>query len=587
MSTKKVIIIGGGVAGMSAAHELVERGFEVEVYERQKIYVGGKARSVDVPGTNLIHADKYLPGEHGFRFFPGFYKHITDTMKRIPFTDKNGIQHKNGCFDNLVPTSRIMLAIYGKDPIVMPASFPKNKSDIKLMIHDLFDQHELGLSQEEIDFFVARIWQCMTSCAFRRDGEYERISWWEFMQAERFSDAYRHLLVEGLTRSLVAARAEVASMKTGTNVTLQLMFCMWDPSVNTDRVLNGPTNDVWLFPWLKYLTGKGIKFYHGYRGEEVIYESGIVRGIKVSDPDGKEQVVAGDLYILATPVERTIKMIPESMVQNDPSLTGLNTLAESTSWMNGIQYYLNEDVSINKGHVCYSYTEWAVTSISQIQFWKDYDLGDRFNGKIKGILSVDISDWLYTKFNGRLAENCTAEEVMKYTWEQIKMSLNVNGKVLLRDDMIDHWYLDRDIHKATAQVQAIDKEPLLINAVNTWALRPMARTRIQNFYLASDYVRTNTDLATMEGANEAARRAVNSILADSGSDASPCTIWPLHEPAIFLPLKWWDNKRYQQGLPWSDKSPGWLKMFMVVWTITYIAFTVVRSFFKRLFGSIS
>jgi 15-cis-phytoene desaturase len=30
---KKVIILGGGVAGMSAAHELIERGFEVSVYE--------------------------------------------------------------------------------------------------------------------------------------------------------------------------------------------------------------------------------------------------------------------------------------------------------------------------------------------------------------------------------------------------------------------------------------------------------------------------------------------------------------------------------------------------------------------------
>ena len=76
----KVVIIGGGVAGMSAAHELIERGFEVDIYESNPEYVGGKARSVNVPGTNQLHPDKFLPGEHGFRFFPGLYRHVTDTM---------------------------------------------------------------------------------------------------------------------------------------------------------------------------------------------------------------------------------------------------------------------------------------------------------------------------------------------------------------------------------------------------------------------------------------------------------------------------------------------------------------------------
>jgi 15-cis-phytoene desaturase len=64
----KVIVIGGGVGGMSAAHELAARGFEVVVYEQRAI-AGGKARSVDaIPGTGGRRA---LPGEHGFRFFPG------------------------------------------------------------------------------------------------------------------------------------------------------------------------------------------------------------------------------------------------------------------------------------------------------------------------------------------------------------------------------------------------------------------------------------------------------------------------------------------------------------------------------------
>ena len=45
----KVAVLGGGVAGMSAAHELIERGFRVAVFERQPELCGGKARSLPVP----------------------------------------------------------------------------------------------------------------------------------------------------------------------------------------------------------------------------------------------------------------------------------------------------------------------------------------------------------------------------------------------------------------------------------------------------------------------------------------------------------------------------------------------------------
>ena len=67
----------------------------------------------------------------------------------------------------------------------------------------------------------------------------------------------------------------------------------------------------------------------------------------------------------------------------------------------------------------------------------------------------------------------------------------------------------------------INLEPLLVNTVGSWAWRPNAATAIENLFLASDYVRTYTDLATMEGANEAARRATNDVLDAAGSDAAP------------------------------------------------------------------
>ena len=94
LTRKRVAVLGGGMAGLAAAHELAERGFEVTVYERKAL--GGKARSIPVPGS-ATGGRKALPGEHGFRFFPGFYHHVPDTMRRIPFAC-----NPNGVGDNLV-----------------------------------------------------------------------------------------------------------------------------------------------------------------------------------------------------------------------------------------------------------------------------------------------------------------------------------------------------------------------------------------------------------------------------------------------------------------------------------------------------
>jgi hypothetical protein len=88
-------------------------------------------------------------------------------------------------------------------------------------------------------------------------------------------------------------------------------------------------------------------------------------------------------------------------------------------------------------------------------------------------------------------------------------------------------------------------EPLLVKTAGSWDDRPEAATRILNLLLASDFVRTHTDLATMESANEAARRAVNAILDRTGSAAPRCPVWKLREPAIFAPARALDRIRWK------------------------------------------
>ena len=557
----KVIILGGGVAGMSAAHELIERGFEVEVYDRHKQYAGGKARSVHikVPGEEK---DQPLPGEHGFRFFPGFYKHVTDTMKRIPFTNQEG--SKATVYDNLTSTERVMLARKGKKPITTIVNFPHSFSDMKAAIDSL--HADTGLSEEEKIFFATRVWQLMTSCFDRRTNDYEKISWWDYLEADRFSDTYRALLVQGLTRTLVAANAKFASTKTGGDIFLQLIFNIANPGVHTDRVLNGPTTRVWIDPWLEYLTSKGVTYFKHHEVTAIEMKDGKISGATILNKNTNHtSTVSGDYYLLAVPVERAAELITKEMLAADATLQGIINLAPSVAWMNGVQYYLPEETNLVDGHCIYSDSPWAVTSISQLQFWKDYDIRSKGDGKIRTILSVDVSDWNEVGSNGLAAEDCTHDQIKDEIWKQMTDSLNVDGEQVLPEQTPAIWHIDGDIKAIPGnRVREKDEEPLLVNTVNSWNLRPDAYTAIPNLFLAADYVKTFTDLATMEGANEAARRAVNAIIDASNTKAQLCEIWNLHEPDLLAPFRNHDEKRYNKGLPWKLYEPWWLKLILSI-----------------------
>lgn len=544
--TKTVIILGGGVAGMSAAHELAERGFKVKVYEKQPVYVGGKARSVDVPGS-ATKTTRPLPGEHGFRFFPGFYRHITDTMKRIPVSG-----NKKGAFSNLVPTQRVMMARFDKPPLMNIVNFPKSLSDLKVAINAIVNS-DTGLTKKDAEFFAEKLWELMTSCYERRNSDYERIGWWQFMDAGNQSEAFRQYFVGGITRTLVAAQPKEVSSKTGGDILLQLLFLMGNPRAYPDRVLNNPTNEAWLYPWRDYLKTLGVEYYHDHTATRINTSNGAISSVEFTCK-GKTITVEGDYYIAAVPVEVMNKLLNESMVALDHTLSFIQKLSKDTAWMNGIQFYLNEDVRICPGHVMYTDSPWALTSISQIQFWNGYDIGGCGNGKVKGVLSIDVSDWDTAGLNRKKAKDCTKEEIKEEVWQQLKKSLVTKDGCLLRDDMVEAWYLDSDIVFPDGS-KSDNEEPLLVNKVNTWSLRPEAYTGIPNFFLASDYVRTYTDLATMEGANEAARRAVNAIIEKSETRKPLCKIWKLHEPDVLAIYRWRDRQRFKKGLPWKKDIP--------------------------------
>ncbi len=519
--TETVAVLGGGVAGMTAAHELAERGFAVTVYETRD-RLGGKARSLPVPGSGSGGRGD-LPAEHGFRFFPGFYRHVPDTMKRI------------GVDGHLVGAERVLLAqADGRNELLTPAHLPESLEDFALVTRFVLEfATGLGIPPQETAWFVERLLTLLTSCDERRLGQWELESWWSFVGAEQRSPAFRKFLADGLTRTLVAARAREMSARTGGSILLQLLFDLTRAGGRADRVLDGPTSDVWIDPWAAHLEGLGVEFRRAAPVEGIQMAGGRIGGATVAG-----ETVTADHYVAAVPVEIMRTLAGPDLRAAEPRLKRLDRLV--TRWMNGVMFYLDEDVPMVNGHAIYIDSDWALTSISQRQFWRGYDLEQHGDGRVEGILSVDVSDWAQpSRRLGKIAMRCTHDEVIAEVWAQLADHVED-----LDHGNVARAFLDPAIEFPNP-TEAANLEPLLVNTANSWADRPDAVTRIPNLFLASDYVRTHTDLATMEGANEAARRAVNGILEATRSPAPRCRIWPLREPAAFAPARALDRIRWK------------------------------------------
>jgi uncharacterized protein with NAD-binding domain and iron-sulfur cluster len=543
---RRVAVLGGGMAGLAAAHELVERGFTVDVYERKAL--GGKARSIPVAGTR--GGRKPLPGEHGFRFFPGFYHHVPDTMRRIPFPG-----NQNGVWDNLVTASetksprtegRADGTVFGIAPDPNEARTPEG---MRRILMDGLSGH--GIPPHELAYFVERGMVFLTSCDERRYGQWENVSWWDFIRAEGKSEEYKKVLARGLTRAVVAAKERKASTRTIGNMA-EAFICNFEGRGNDgapDRVLDLPTNEAWIDPWVKLLRKRGVRFHVGHGIEALDVHGKRIVAARARDRRGRRRWIEADWFVSAMPAERARRLWSREVLALDPRLKLMDELF--VDWMNGIQFYLSKPLNIVRGHMTFIDAPWALTALTQGQFWSDRkftrDYGD---GRVVDCLSVDVSDWdtpgiVY----GKPAKRCSRGQVAREVLEQIKAHLNDNGSDVLTDDMIHSWHLDPAIAWHKSRRRNSNDEPLLVNTVGTWPKRPRARTRIPNLFLAGDYVQTNVDLATMEGANESGRAAVNALLEASGSKASRVRMFSLYDPPEMEPLKRADAELYRAGQP--------------------------------------
>jgi uncharacterized protein with NAD-binding domain and iron-sulfur cluster len=563
MTSPSAIVIGGGVGGLTAAHELALRGFSVDVYDTRPTF-GGKARSQPLPGSGAGgRAD--LPGEHGFRFYPRFYQHVPDTMSRIPSPLGGSVK------DHLLSVTQAAIArANSTGEITFERAAIDKPYDLLQTLEIFFD--DLHFDDEDVSLFGMKLLQFATSCDERRLGDYEGVSWFDFLDAPECSPEFQRQL-RGIPRMLVAMDAMRGSARTVGVITMQLLLDFATTGVNNDRTMSGPTTELWIDPWLAELGRLGVRLHPSTQLASLQVSGGRVAGVTLAGG----AAASADYYVLAVPLDVVIPLLAATpaLTALDPALARLaaQNPDDLVQWMVGIQFYLYEDVPLVRGHTFYPDAPWALTSISQPQFWRGRGLFRRLygDGEVGGLISVDISEWdTPGTFVTKPAKQCTPAEIASEVWQQLKAAVNVAGGVpILTDDLLVRSHIDDDLNYAGG-IPPINSSRLLVHPPGSWAIRPQAGTAVPNLVLASDYVRTYTNIASMEGANEAARRAVNAILDHAGSTAARAQLWPMVEPARFDRAKRLDAWLYRHGkrhvfellgLENAAKAGVWLRRF--------------------------
>lgn len=206
--------------------------------------------------------EQLIPGEHGYRFFPAFYRHLFDIMQRTPILDQHGHSTGETAFDRLVPTRELGIAVRDNEPLHTVETRRVRSLEELRRLSDLF-LRRLGATHRDIIRFQTRLLKFLTSSPARREREYEQISWWTFLGGDDergYSQRMQEYLME-TSRALVAMSAEETDARSQGDIVAQLQLHYLKD--HFDYTLNGPTSEVWLRPWKRYLKSQGVRFFAG------------------------------------------------------------------------------------------------------------------------------------------------------------------------------------------------------------------------------------------------------------------------------------------------------------------------------------
>lgn len=262
-----------------------------------------------------------VPGEHGFRFFPSFYRHLFDTMKRIPIAEAAIGSSPDGAvltsdsprsvFDALRSAEVIQLALApdarGRSrTFEIPRRPLRSPGDLRKLFADVLER--AGYRGQDVFRLATRYAEYLTSSPERRRC-YEDMPWAGFLGLDggEFSPAFARHVTSG-AQALVAMSSQTNDARTIGSIAMQLTLdqVRANPSGYTDATLRGPTSLELFAPWRAYLESQSVEFRRaqlvGFYGRGMAVRPAF--GLPCPGGFRQASIDPADYYVVTIPVDK-------------------------------------------------------------------------------------------------------------------------------------------------------------------------------------------------------------------------------------------------------------------------------------------
>ena len=486
-----VIIVGSGLAGISAATRLMEQGFDITLYEQN-----------DFLGGNLgAHRDgeEDDPHEHCYHMYLNWYNNFWQFMREIDALDK------------FIP-SRVIG--YRRPGDKQTRQGLTNAGSLATVLTNMFN----GVAPPADQFISAYSLLDLIGTQAMSGKVLEQTSVNNFFRTRGYStDAS----IDVSTRTLAEAFASPSYLSSARSYQSLIKYGYRHPAPSL-WLLTQNTNEAIFEPWEKHLQARAKKLGRSFdiqrrtRVEKLHLTHGEVReltigtmpanpttegGAAIEATDLRKVEVRGDL-LLAVPPRALGRLVSPEVAARAPDLEKVRLL-RSEPMISLDLYFKRKIPGLNNNITVLLDSKYTLSLLDNSLVWTNPPAG----GSFLNVISSNAD--LIVDYPNDVILDIVLKELQRFLDFQL--------------DEVDH---DR------CQVQTNVGEELFVNQVGSWDNRPKATCDIPNLFLAGDFCQTFVDVVTVEGAVVSGLNAAEALRRKCGIGKPIDIVRPDSYPAV-------------------------------------------------------